>query len=112
MSWSRITGLPNLSSDRPSHAPVKPANIFGQTPFFDVWVEDFAGTGKSRYQAVAVCGHCRSMSRGASQFQLQQADFQGERFLDVGMEQPLGLFQHLKVLPGLLRRNSLRQGFR
>src|SRR5437588_11216314 len=65
-SWSRITGLPNLRSDKPSHAPVKPANIFGQAAFFDVWAEEFAGTGKSRYQAVAVCGYCRSMSRGAS----------------------------------------------
>src|SRR2546430_9708792 len=82
-SWSRITGLPNLSSVRPSHAPVKPANIFGQTPFFDVWAEGFAGMGKSRCQAVAVCGYCSSMSRGTSaheivlQVQLQQADFQG-----------------------------------
>src|SRR2546430_115533 len=28
------------------------------------------------------------------------------------MEQPLGLFQHLKVLPGLLRRDSFRHGGR
>ena len=82
-----MTGLPNFQRPRPRKSPNASVNSF-------VGTDGFIG----------------------SELQFQQTDFEGERLLYVGVEQPLGLLQHRQIFPGLARveapGNFIRAGNR
>ena len=77
-SWSRMHGLPNLSSARPRNAPKSSAKYFASRSF------GFSGGGFI-----------------GSQLQFQEADFKRERFLHIGVQQSLRLLQHAQVFQRL-----------
>ena len=76
-----MTGSPNFRMHRPRKQPNKSAQI-------SVAAIDFSDV------IAAVCLNPLKM-------QFQQAYFQGESFLNVGVEQALGFFERLKVFEGL-----------
>ena len=74
---------------------------------------------KAEYERADIdCGeffsgrHCRKFVCNQLEMQFQQADFQGERFLNVSVQQALRFFERSQVFEGLPGRDFTRQGAR
>ena len=98
-----MTGFPNFQKASPMNSPNANAKML-----FMPLTPSLSPPGGERVSA----GRVRGFFFTQSKMQFQQTDFERERLLDVGVQQPLGLFERLQIFQRLARREAARDGFR